>query len=43
MRRLQADPGYSIASCTRARKRAAAKAEEILYRAFDAVGFLRPG
>ena len=42
MRRLQADPGYLDRILRDGAERAAAKAEQVLAKAYDAVGFLRP-
>jgi tryptophanyl-tRNA synthetase len=42
MRRLQADPAYLDRILRDGAERAAARAEEVLAQAYDAVGFLRP-
>jgi tryptophanyl-tRNA synthetase len=43
MRRLQADPAYLDRILREGAERAAATAEKVLGRAYDAVGFLRLG
>jgi tryptophanyl-tRNA synthetase len=42
MRRLQADPAYLDRILREGAERAAAQAEQVLAKAYDAVGFLRP-